>query len=106
MKISEEDLQPRRGRPARPDTDGDVLEVAAPNDFRKGIDNVLARLELTLGDQKSVRRGISMNDFFRERTYHRRNGERVADWITRWDEGIARLEEDGVDLMSIDDLNG
>ena len=63
MKLTEDDLQPRHARPEVRNADGDVITPAVSADLRRGINAVLERLDFTLGDQKSVRRGTTMNDF-------------------------------------------
>ena len=42
----------------------------------------------------AARKGESMSTFFQSRACYRRPGEAVINWITRWDEGVKRVEED------------
>ena len=53
-----------------------------------------------------VRRGGYMRDFFKEEKFKRRVGERLADWITRWGEGVEWLSRDGIDFFKVPDLPG
>ena len=47
-----------------------------------------------------------MSEFFRSKRYHRAATERVSDWLTRFEEGLNRLRDDGVDLTKVGDLVG
>ena len=60
----------------------------------------------TLAPQLHQRRGTYMREFFKEERYARRSGERLTDWLPRWDLGLERLRRDGVDLAGIQDLSG
>ena len=79
----------------------EIGNLIAEGDPRAGIDNVLARLKDKLGPQTTVRKGQSMSEFFRGQRYHRAAAERVSDWLTRFDEGLNRLREDGVDITKV-----
>ena len=64
---------------------------------------LMKHLQVTLGAETEVRKGEAMEEFFGPITpglqYCRRQGERMSDWVSRWGEGVRRLEEDGVDVM-------
>ena len=64
---------------------GQVVVQGRPANLRAGIDNVLRALDRSLGDEAAVRKGTSMADFFESHKLHRSSGERMAEWITRWD---------------------
>ena len=71
-----------------------------------GIDNVMAKLLKDLGQQKPVRKGQSLHEFFGTPKYQRRRGERVTDWLTRFEEGLTKLREDDIDLLELEDVAG
>ena len=75
---------------------------------QKGVANLMNKLAETLGGEAEVRKGESLEHFFGPITpglkYCRRPGERIADWITRWDEGVRRMTEDGVKFLDQPDL--
>ena len=91
--LTDDDLLPQRYVPPGPDQ----AEVA--EDLARGIDRVVAHLRATLGPEKSVRKGQSMQEFFGTTRYRRMSGERITDWITRWD-------EDGVKFLEQQDIAG
>ena len=72
---------------------------------RPAVDALLAKLAALAPTQRE-RRGQYLRDFFSSGMYRRRPGERLAEWIPRWEEGIERLARDGVDYANIDDLPG
>jgi hypothetical protein len=47
-----------------------------------------------------------MTEFFRDPKFHRQLGERVSDYITRFDETLALLKDSGFDAESVPDLAG
>ena len=47
-----------------------------------------------------------MKDFFRHQKYKRVPGERIAAWITRWEEGLERLRRDALDIDALGDFLG
>ena len=107
LTLTDEQLLP--GAPVEEvhNADDVITTPGRPADLRAGIDNVLRALDASLGDEAAVRKGTSMTDFFETHKYHRAPGERMAEWITRWDEAVARLQEDGVDIVTgIPDLAG
>ena len=93
-------------------TDGRVVkgvnftDLVDAGDPAHGVKNVTAHLKARLGPETKVRKGTTMNEFFRGTQYIRRGGERVSDWLTRFDEGIDHLREDGVDISKVADLVG
>ena len=71
-----------------------------------GIDNVMAKLLKDLGQQKPARKGQTIHEFFGTTKYQRRRGERVTDWLTRFEEGLTRLREDDINLLELEDVAG
>ncbi|CAE8585764.1 unnamed protein product [Polarella glacialis] len=70
-----------------------------------GVDRLLARLKSLL-PSAPMQKGLTMTEFTRSTKYWRRAGERVTDWVPRWDEGVHLLANAGVDLQTIPDLLG
>ena len=70
----------------------------------KGVEAIMTLLEQNLSGEKEVRKGESMEDFFAGHKFARRTGERITDWISRWDEGVRKLSDDGIALEN--DLSG
>ena len=66
----------------------------------------MSKLLADLGQQKPVRKGETLYEFFGTPKYARRRAERITDWLTRFEEGISRLIEDEVDLTKIEDVAG
>ncbi len=54
-----------------------------------------------LAHPEQTRRGGYVKAFFKADLYKRRSGERVADWLSRWEEGVKRLRQDGVDFAGL-----
>ena len=82
--------------------DGKVQRNVSHADSIKLLMDKLAALT----PQQQDRRGQYLRDFFREEKYKRKAGERIAEWLPRWEEGVDRLRRDGVDFAVIDDLPG
>ena len=83
--------------------------LAIDSNKKIGIQNVMAKLKETFGDDSVVRKGESIEEFFgkvADSRYRRQAGERLVDWITRWDEGVHKLEEDGIKLLSVKEIAG
>ncbi len=61
---------------------------ATDQDKKAGITNVMKKLADTFGDDSVSRRGESLEEFFgkvSDSKYRRNTGERIVDWITRWE---------------------
>ena len=85
LAMSDDDLAPDRGVPDRPGPEvegrpGPPVPGRPPN-LRRGVDNLMARLE-QLAPQEATRRGGYMKAFFKDEAYKRRPGERIAEWIS------------------------
>ena len=65
----------------------------------------MERLE-ALAPSDVVRKGAQLSAFFKEDRYRRRQGERLAEWVSRWDEGLDKLRTDGVDFAATGPLCG
>ncbi|CAK0841034.1 unnamed protein product, partial [Prorocentrum cordatum] len=72
----------------------------------RGTNNVLLALEAAFNPQQAVRRGESKGEFFESQRYNRRSGERITDFIPRFEEGLQRLEDVGVQFADEDDVLG
>lgn len=70
-----------------------------------GVRRLMEKLQ-TLRPEGAVRKGMTMKEFFATRRYWRRTGERISDYLVRFDEGVNQLVEDGVDLTGVPDLLG
>ena len=83
-----------------------------PNNFKsaineRGVQAVLTRLRATLAVVEPERRGEALAEFFSSTKYHRRSGERINEWMLRFEEGLDRLKEDGIDLVqNLEDIAG
>ena len=60
---------------------------------RRGIEALMARLETELGWQRPRKKGESLEVFFASNKLQRKRGERVPDYITRFEEGIKVLQD-------------
>merc|ERR1712086_552629 len=73
-----------------------------------GVENLMLKLASTLGGEAETRKGETMEEFFGpvvpSLKYCRKNGERITDWISRWDEGVRRMSDDGVKFLEQSDL--
>ena len=85
-------------------TDAD-LSADSEEDPLSGITRLMTRLA-ALAPADIIRKGAHLNAFFREEKYKRRSGERIAEWISRWDDGLDKLGQDGVDFAATGDLAG
>ena len=47
-----------------------------------------------------------MKSFFSDHAYRRKHGERMASWVTRWEEGLDKLRKDEINVDSLGDLSG
>ena len=99
LSMADNDLEPDQGAEASEGV------PARPKNLKKGIQNLMARLQ-TLAPADTKRRGGYMKEFFKDEKYRRRQGERIAEWISRWEEGVERLSQDGIDFLGTDDLAG
>eukprot|EP00959_Pyramimonas_sp_CCMP1952_P065151 1360135-Pyramimonas_sp.AAC.1 len=71
----------------------------------KGIANVLRDLQESPGQQKLVQKGETL-EFFESTAHHRRRGERMTNWLVRFDAGMRQLRKNRVDLSELDDVAG
>ena len=66
----------------------------------------MARLEAELGQQRPQKKGESLEMFFASNKLQRKRGERITDYITRFEEGIKTLQDNDINLQAIDDVPG
>lgn len=116
MGIPAAELEPRRPSavdiPVPPDGDGDqrMPMAATPqptrDDLCAGVNRLLEILENSLQPGPATRKGSAMAEFFAKRFYWRRSGERVSDYITRFDAALQNMRESGFDDEASPDLAG
>ena len=95
--------QPAGDVPVPPDGPGKV-DYTPVN--RLGIENFVGRLQNNIVTQAPILKGERMTKFFEQHEYFRRGGERVSEYIIRWDESVERLEEAGVHVMRMEGIPG
>ena len=66
----------------------------------------MTRLEAELGQQRPQQKGESLEMFSVSNKLQRKRGERITDYITRFEEGIKTLQDNDIDLLTIDDVPG
>ena len=71
-----------------------------------GVQAVLAHLETTFCQKRVSKKGEVLTDFIAGTRYHRRRGERMSEWLVRYDEGLSTLADQGVDMSAMGDLAG
>ena len=81
----------------------DNLERKADRN-RRGIEALMTRLEAELGQQRPQKKGESLEMFFVSNKLQRKRGERITDYITRFEEGIKTLQDNDINLLTIDDV--
>ncbi|CAK0899794.1 unnamed protein product, partial [Prorocentrum cordatum] len=106
LRIPRDQLQPLPAVAEVRDDDGNIVEEAQPADDMRGINNVLGALEAALGGKYVTRRGETMADFFRSAHYNRRPGERMMDYVARFEEGVQKFDDDGVRFADQHDILG
>ena len=83
----------------------DNLERKADRN-RRGIEALMTRLEAELGQQRPQKKGESLEMFSASNKLQRKRGERITDHITRFEEGIKTLQDNDINLLTIDDVPG
>ena len=83
----------------------DNLERKADRN-RRGIEALMTRLEAELGQQRPQKKGESLEMFFVSNKLQSKRGERINDFITRFGEGIKTLQDNDINLLTIDDVPG
>ena len=83
----------------------DNLECKADRN-RRGIEALMTRLEAELGQQRPQKKGESLEMFFASNKLQRKRGERITDYITRFEEGFKTLQDNDINLLIIDDVPG
>ena len=82
----------------------DNLERKADRN-RRGIEALMTRLEAELGQHRPQKKGESLEMFFVSNKLQRKRGERITDYITRFEEGIKTLQDNGINLDEKGDLD-
>ena len=80
-------------------TDQELLPKADRK--RRGIEALMARLETELGQQRPQKKGESLEMFFASNKLQRKRGERITDYITRFEEGIKTLQDNEINLQTM-----
>ena len=83
----------------------DSLERKADRN-RRGIEALLTRLEAEHGQQRPQKKGESLEMFFASNTVQRKRGERITEYITRFEESIKTLQDNYINLLTVDDVPG
>ena len=73
---------------------------------RRGIETLMTKLEAELGQQRPQKKGESLELFFAPNKLPRKRCGRVTDYITRFEEGIKTLQDNEINLLTIDDVPG
>ena len=60
-----------------------------------GVERYIQKLEEKLYIGKPKDKALRFSEFFEHDKYSRRRGQRMADWVIHWDEGVQRLSEVG-----------
>jgi len=106
-------LEPRQPSPVDipvPDdgeTHGTVAtSIQSRSDLCAGVYKLLDFLESSLQPGPATRKGSAMAEFFAKKSYWRRTGERISDYITRFDSALQDMREAGFDAEASPDLAG
>ena len=73
---------------------------------RRSIEALMTRLETELGQQRPQKKGESLEMFFASNKLQRKRGERITDYIARFEEGIKTPQDNAINLLTIDDVLG
>ena len=98
LKIDERDLLPEEER-------WEDRRLVKPANHKPAVEKLLQALS-KLAPNTEERRGTYLEEFFTEQKYRRRTGEKLTEWIIRWEEGSDRLKRDGIDFMTVNNLPG
>ena len=92
--------------PTRQDSSGNtVVGAMTRTQYLAGVQRLMTKLQV-LAPAGAVRRGGYMKSFFSLREYRRKQGERMASWVTRWEDGLEKLRRDDIDVDALGDLGG
>ena len=110
LSMSDEDLFPYASvypPPAPPATGQAAGDVPVPPDGpgkidytvanRLGIESLVTRLQNKIVTQAPILKGEHMTKFSEQHEYFRRLGERISEYIIRWDESVVRGSRRGRD---------
>ena len=71
-----------------------------------GLKVVLKHLEDTFCQKRVSKKGEVLSEFIAGHKAHRRRGERISDWLVRYQECMDALADVGVDMSAMGDING
>ena len=83
----------------------DNLERKADRNHR-GIEALMTRLEAEFGQQRPQKKGESLEMFCASNKLQRKRGECITDYITSFEQGIKTLQDNDINLLTIDDVPG
>ena len=75
-------------------------------DRAAGIKAVLAHLNRVFSPDPLIRKAQSLSEFFSSRKYYRRQGQRMTDFVTTFDEGVTQMAADGINVEALKDVLG
>ena len=67
-------------------------------DRAAGIKAVLAHLNRVFSPDPLIRKAQTLSEFFSSRKYYRRQGQRMTDFVTTFDEGVTQMAADGINV--------
>ena len=70
---------------------------------RRGLEALMTRLEAELGQQRPQKKCESLEMFFASNKLQRKRGERITDYMTRFEAGIKTPQDNP---LTIDDVPG
>ena len=89
-------------------TDQELLPTARniTDNLERKADRNRRGIEALIGQQRPQKKGESLEMFFASNKLQRKRGERITDYITRFEEGIKTLQDNDINLLTIDDVPG
>ena len=79
---------------------------AKPDDPAAGIKAVLEHLRKVFSPDPLLRKAQTLSEFFGSRRYYRRQGQRMTDYVTTFDEGVTQMASDGINVEALKDVLG
>ena len=110
ISMPDAELAPEHGsaRITRRDADGneEVIHEEVVQNLAQGIDNVMEKLRTQLRPEPVVSKAESLAVFFKTQRYHRRSGCRMSEYVSVFDEGVTRLQNEGVEVSALGPVLG
>ena len=75
-------------------------------DRAAGIKAVHAHLNRVFSPDPLIRKAQTLSKFFSSRKYYRRQGQRMTDFVTTFDEGVTQMAADGINVEALKDVLG